>query len=349
MRILFDLGHASHYYFFKPAIGKLRDRGDEIGIVVRNREGLVSKLLTADGEEFTTISRDVGPGVLRKAFRMIINDVSLLRFAAKWRPDVLVSAASPYSGFASFFLRKPHIIYDDTEVAQISQLLVLPFTTTMITPTSYDARYRIKNLVRTDGYKVLAYLNPSRFHPNPTALSESGLAENEKFTMIRFSSYDGSHDFGLTGLSSESRKRLVRELMKFSKVVISSEVELEPELKEYEYRLRPERILDVLNYAALYVGEGATMACEAAVLGVPSIFIHRNTAGILEDLEKEGLLRSFHRPNEDLEEIISLSTEMLKDPSYRVRQKDKSAKLLRSKEDPTDIIMREIDRQRRTN
>jgi len=346
MRVMFDLGHASHYYLLRPVMKALRDRGDEVRIIVRDREGLVSKLLIADGEKFQIISKDVKRGAVRKTMRMIVNDIRVLKIAAEFRPDVFLSLASPYAGFASFVLRKPHIIYTDTEVARIILLLALPFSTTMITPASFTSKYRKRNHIRTDGYKVLAYLNPKSFRPDPSVLAGSGLTEGDRFTVVRFSSYDASHDFGLAGLNAESRVRLVEELAKHSKVIVSSEVELEPRLKEFEYRLPPEKILDLIYYASLYVGEGATMACEAAVLGVPSVFIHRNTAGILDDLEREGLLRSFHRPNEDLTEIMALCRKMLEDGSFKREQKEKSKALFKKKEDPADVIIREVERLR---
>lgn len=347
MRILVDLGHASHYYLFKPVIASLRGKGDEVRLMVRDREGMVSKILDAEGEKYLLIGRSVKPGAIRKSFTLLINDLRVLRIASEFKPDVFLSMASPYSGFASFVLRRPHVIYTDTEVAKIIMLLVLPFTSTMITPSSFNTKFAIGNHVKTDGYKVIAYLHPSRFKPDPSVLQESGLSRGESFAMMRFSSYDASHDFGLAGLSLESRKKLVDAVSRISKVVISSEIGLDEDLRNYEYRLTPERILDLLSYASLYVGEGATMACEAALLGVPSIFIHRNTAGILEDLEREGALVSFHKPNEDIDKIISLSVAMLEDPSFKKKWEEKSRELFEKKEDPASVIVREIELFRR--
>ena len=42
----------------------------------------------------------------------------------------------------------------------------------------------------------------------------------------------------------------------------------------------------VLFYSSLYLGEGATMASEAAILGTPSIYINQLNVGYLNDLEK---------------------------------------------------------------
>ena len=44
----------------------------------------------------------------------------------------------------------------------------------------------------------------------------------------------------------------------------------------------------------LYIGEGGTMASEAAVLGIPSIFVNSLELGYLNELEKKyGLVFNF--------------------------------------------------------
>ena len=58
-------------------------------------------------------------------------------------------------------------------------------------------------------------------------------------------------------------------------------------LKQYQLSINPIEIHDVLSFADLFIGEGATMASESAIMGTPSIYVNSLTAGTtLEDQEK---------------------------------------------------------------
>ena len=65
---------------------------------------------------------------------------------------------------------------------------------------------------------------------------------------------------------------------------------------KYQIRTSPDNMHDILANASLYIGEGATMASESALLGTPSIYISSlaGTMGCLKELEqKYGALHSF--------------------------------------------------------
>ena len=117
MRILIELGHPSHYLLFRNTIKELHRKGDKTLITVRDREGIVSKLIEADGLAYVLIGKDVKPGISRKALQMVFNDIRILRLAHEFRPDVFLSMGSPYAGHIGCLMRKPHISFDDTEVS----------------------------------------------------------------------------------------------------------------------------------------------------------------------------------------------------------------------------------------
>ena len=83
---------------------------------------------------------------------------------------------------------------------------------------------------------------------------------------------------------------MVTELSKIVKVFISSEAILPFELQKYILNIPPEKMHNVLAFANLYIGEGATMASECAMLGTPAIYVNSITAGTLEEQEKYGLI-----------------------------------------------------------
>jgi len=344
MRLLFDLGHPVDYYLFKNVMKKLHERGDEILITVRNREGVVTDILRQEGEKFVFLGENV-KGLVHKAIYMIRNDLVLLRIARKFKADIFVSLGSPYSGHVSFLMHKPHISFDDTEISWIdSLLLVPPFTTTVISPTSISWKITFKNYTYIDGTKELAYLTPKYFLPDPEVLREVNVKRGEKIVIIRFSAHDSHHDIGLKDLTNESKKRLVLELSKLARVFISTEVPVEPELQPFVLRIK--KMHDLLSQASLFVGEGASMASEAAVLGVPTVFIHLKNFGYIEDHKKFGLVVQYRDPENELDQMIAYCRKILTDEKSKEHFAELRDKMLEKKEDIVLRIIDEIDRHR---
>jgi predicted glycosyltransferase len=66
-------------------------------------------------------------------------------------------------------------------------------------------------------------------------------------------------------------------------------------------------MLDLLAFARLYIGEGGSMAAEAAVLGVPAVFCNRLRVGYLVALEKQwGLAVNVDRLEQGLPRALEL-------------------------------------------
>jgi uncharacterized protein len=106
------------------------------------------------------------------------------------------------------------------------------------------------------------------------------VAKGERYLIVRFISWAASHDLRLTGMKEDSALGFIRELEKYGRVFISSEKPLNAALSEYRLHLPPEAMHSVLSSADLYIGEGGTMAVEAAILGTPSIHIEGNAQGV---------------------------------------------------------------------
>jgi predicted glycosyltransferase len=114
-------------------------------------------------------------------------------------------------------------------------------------------------------------------------------------------------------MSLEKKRKAVEAFKKFANVFVSSEEPLPIDLKTYEIKIPPEKMHDVLFYAALIYGESATMASEGAVLGTPSIFVDRIGRGYTDELEqKYGLVFNFSNDLIDQERSITKGIELLK-------------------------------------
>lgn len=116
-----------------------------------------------------------------------------------------------------------------------------------------------------------------------------------------------THDVNQFGILDKAG--YVDALRAYGRVFISAEGSLPIELDRYRLKCHPALIHDLLYYSSLYLGEGASMATEAALLGTPSIYVSSlaHKMGNLDELEKKyGLLYSFTNSVEALNLAIKL-------------------------------------------
>ena len=76
-------------------------------------------------------------------------------------------------------------------------------------------------------------------------------------------------------------------------MVISAESALPAEYQDFAIGFHPKDIHDALYHAELFIGEGTTMAMEAAILGTPSVYVNSLQYENVRDMEKYGLLFRF--------------------------------------------------------
>ena len=100
-------------------------------------------------------------------------------------------------------------------------------------------------------------------------------------------SWDASHDIGQKGFTLHILTNLIEKIKNHARVFISAENKIPDSLKQYHLSINPTEIHDILSYASLFIGEGATMASECAVMGTPSIYINSLSAGTLENQAKK--------------------------------------------------------------
>lgn len=342
MKVLFEVGHPAHVHLFKYTIRNLEKKGCEIKICVREREGIVGKLLELYGFEYENLQRNV-PGLLRKAVTMLKNDRDLMKISNLFKPDIFVSVTSPYSAQVSKLKGKPSIAFEDSEPTRLILFLTLPFTNAVITPISFKKDFGEKH-VRIKGYKELAYLHPNWFTPNLEVLDILRISKNEKYVILRFSAFDASHDIGIKGFSLDDKRKLVKELERYARVFISSESKLTDDLEKYAIRIPPHKMHDAIYYASLVVGDTQTSTTESACLGTPAIrsnsFVGPNDMSNFIELEqKYGLIFNFRNTGDAIEKAI----ELVQQPSLKQEWLKKRGALLKDKIDVTAFMTWFID------
>jgi predicted glycosyltransferase len=313
------------------------NRGHEITIIARDKEVTVHLLhqLGLSFELFAPHKKSLSG----KFLEIPINDLIFYRAHRRSGSEISTGINDYCSAHVGFITRTPSIIFTDTEDVRFGDLSTFPFASTICTPSGF-LRDLGKKQVRYQGYHELAYLHPNYFTPDPQIFDDLGISKDEKFIIVRFISWAASHDIHLKGIRDDSALDFVRNLEKYGRVYISSEKPLKAELSPYRLTLPPEKMHSLMYHAQLYIGEGGTMAAEAALLGTPSIHIESDAGGrptgsycgnFLELRNKYGLLYFYANQNEALEK----ATKILGNPGSKTEWAGKREKLLKDKIDVT--------------
>jgi predicted glycosyltransferase len=332
MKILIDIGHPAHVHYFKNFIRLMEERRHSIFIIARDKEVSFQLL---DYYKFVYTSRGKGKkGVLGKLLYIIKADIILIKKALRVKPDLFLSFGSPYAAHAAWITRKPHIAFDDTDKNPFEHFLYVPFTKTILTPSVYRRDFGEKHL-RFDGFMELCSTHPNYFVPDLKCIeSLLDLSPGERFAVLRFVSWEASHDLGMSGLTREEKFELVKQLSQHTRVIISSESELPKQLIPYAYRIHPAFMHDLLYRASLLVSESLTMSAEAAFLGTPSICVSMATAGTLDEEVRLKLIE-LHRTTEG---VIDRALEIIQDKTYKERFQAFSARIVQEKVDVTALM-----------
>lgn len=302
MRILIDIGHPGHVHLFKNLVKEMQKKGHEFLFTCRQKEFEI-ELLKAEGFNYVSFGKKYNT-TLGKIWGLLKFDFLEFIQGLRFKPDIFMSHGSPYAAHASALLRKPHISMEDTgNMEQVK--LYLPFTESVLTSTAFHKDLG-KKQIRYAGYHELAYLHPNRFIPNPEIFNILKINPETKYVILRFVSWNASHDINQSGLTIDEKRALITYLDKNFEVFISSEGLLPEEFKKYQIKIPPEEMHNALAFAHLFIGEGATMASESAILGTPAIYINSIMAGTIDEQVKYGLLFNFKNGKGVLEKVKEL-------------------------------------------
>jgi predicted glycosyltransferase len=341
MKILIGIWHPAHVHFFKNYIWEMEKRGHEIKVVVLEKE-IDRQLLDLYKIKYQTLGRNP-PGMINKVKNVLLLDKKIYDLTSEFRPDLMMGIAAIFFAHVGKIRGIPSIIFTDSELSTLINRITFPFADVISTPSCYMRKVDPKKHVTFEGYKELAYLHPNRFTPDPAVLNELGIMPGERYMILRFISWGASHDLDLKGMKQDEEEAFVKGLEKYGRVLITSERKLAPALEKYRITCSPEKMHSLLNYASLYIGEGGTMATEAAVLGIPSIHIESNSKGIATgnfygnfmELRKYGLL--YFYPNQ--EEALKKAIDILENKDSKKEWLAKREKLLKDKVDVTSWMI----------
>lgn len=336
MTILFVTGHPAQIHNFRVAKQLLERKGHKVVWVASAKE-ISFQLLELYGIKATEIQRPK-KGILNKIKTLLVNAFIIYKLIKKEKVDMVVSRVSPFAALAAFWLRKPHIALADTEVSGFYDTFFSRMVDVLITSKTFKRDLR-KDQIKIPANIELFYLHPNHYKAKDDVFNYLDLEKGDPFVVLRFVSWGAYHDVGMHGYNEEQKIKAVQSFEKFGKVFISSEGELPEILKPYQIKIPFDHIHDALYHARLFLGEGASMAAEAAILGTPAIFLNDIWSGNGEDMEKYGIFYGFKSNLKDQESSIAKGMELLQMDNLKDWMKSNLDKYMSDKIDASAFLV----------
>jgi predicted glycosyltransferase len=332
MKILIDAGHPAHVHYFRNAARLLAEKGHDILFTCREKD-VITDLLKAYNLPYKSMGKHK-KSLAGKITGLVVFDLKLLSAAIKFRPDILLSAGSVYAAHVAWLTGKPHIVLEDSfNMEQVR--LYLPFSSAVITG-NYPHPDLGAREIRLPAYQEIAYLHPLYFNPDREIYKKLNVKEGEKYFILRFVSWNASHDLGQAGLTLNMKRELIELLKKHGHVFISSEADPGNDLKRYNFPLPAEKMHDALYSAHMFIGEGATMASESAILGTRAVYVNSIERGYVRDQEiRYNLVSNFNNSAGVLEKV----GELLHDRDLKIKATRSRLQLLEDNIDLTAFIV----------
>jgi hypothetical protein len=339
MRVLIDVTHPAQAHFFHYIIERLRERGHEVAVAAREKE-VTLRLLEAWGVPHVCLSRKAA-GLLGMGWELLVRNARMLRYARSFRPDVLLCINAGVSvGPVGFLLGLPSVVVEENEIAWLQRLIGLPFCTHILTGTGYTKRIG-RRQAKFRGIWVQAYLNPPYFRPDPEPLRQAGVDLENPYVVMRTIQWAAAHDVGLKRSSRQDVQEAVERLSQLGRVILTCEGSVPDALAHLRSPVSADRMHDLLAFASLYIGEGVTMAAEAAVLGIPSVLCNHYQPGYIRALERRyGLLHAAS----SLAEGLPAAEQLLGRRGLRDEWQDKRARLMEETDDIVEFVVQFVER-----
>lgn len=339
MKVAVSIEHPAWSHQFKNIIQKVNRDGEMLVLAV-DKDGDLD-LLDSFGINYVKLADSTGNSVFEKGCLFLKLCLAYTREIRRFNPDILIGRASPMMAVAARLTGKPHIIFEDTEVSRFSLNICRRLSDCIITPQTFLSDLGQKQL-RLPIYKELFYLH-NDFNPDADIIRKCGIKPYKPFAIVRFVSWNASHDFGMGGLNNEAKKQFVKKIEELMPVYISSEGALPEELAKYQLTMPFDKIHHVLYYATLVFSEGASMASEAAILGTHSFYLNQIASGTTEEQEERfHLLRVLHDPTTRYEESVEEAKELMKNESLWEIGKEKRKRMLEEMPDPNAIYWKKM-------
>lgn len=282
MKILIDINHPAHVHYFRNFIKLMEAKGHQFCVINRDSK-MINQLLDIYGIEHTTRNkRPEKKGTVASLMNLLRMIIWCIRKSLAFHPDMYMGFASSACAVTSRLFRKPSVLIDDTEHNAMNHKIYMPVCSAVLTPFYFDKDLgNSEKQIWFHAYVEQLYLHSAYYHKNDDVLKELNVKPKE-YVIIRYIAYDAHHDLKAHPLSEETKKRIVSEIAKHYRVFVSLEKGVnDPFYDDYVLKISPEKMHDLEANAKFMVAEGATMASESFVLGVPYLYLNPLKVGYI--------------------------------------------------------------------
>tara|TARA_Y100000385_G_C13043990_1_gene616602 strand:+ start:504 stop:1568 length:1065 start_codon:yes stop_codon:yes gene_type:complete len=339
MNILIDIGHPAHVHLFRNIYFELLSRKHKIWVTVKDIP-VVHKLLNSYTIPFIIIGKK-NDKLIGKLISQFSYNFKILKLVRDNKINIGIGSSITIAHISKISKMKSIIFDDDDDKVQpLFVKYAHPFADTILSPKCLIGKRKNKKTVFYNGFHELAYLHPNRFKPNPEILYEIGLNEDDVFFILRFNVFKAHHDIGENGMSFEQKLKLIKLLKCYGKIFITTEREIEPELKKYQLSISPEKTHSLMYYATMFLGDSQTMTSESAIIGTPAIRMNSFVGEIayLEELELKYKLTYGFKPNQFTEMLLKVES-LLKKENLKKIWKKRNKKMIIDKSDITSYFI----------
>ncbi|MFC5279383.1 DUF354 domain-containing protein [Halorubrum rubrum] len=310
MRVGIFTNTPAHVHLYRNAIAEVEEDGHDVVVFARD-DGCALDLLEYFGiDHYVYASVD---NAKRNLFVKLPKHLrNIHRIVRKEELD-LVFGMGIYSAFAGTVSLTPTILLTDSEPMAIRHvgMSLSPFIEALLTPESFTRDLGRKHYT-FDGFKETAYLHPDVYTSTGSIREELGVGD-DPYVLIRFNAFNGHHDVGRRGFTSEQKRKLVDRVSEHATVFISDETGVLDfdESAARAYDAHPALIHEALAEAELLIADTQTMITEAALLGTPAIrsnsFVGDGDMGNFKELERANLVYNFS----EFAPVVSTAEELL--------------------------------------
>ncbi len=272
------------------------------------------------------------------------------------KPDVAISFSSPEAARVAFGLKIPHYCISDSPHAEAVCKLTIPLSQKLFTPWLIPVhawtRYGItpRDVVRYRALDPTVWL--TGYKSNTKTLDGLKLDRNKPVVVVRtpeeFAAYLSDRSSSLSSKVTDIIGKVLDIDGDGLQIVVLPRYDVQGERLRKRFGNRvivPEHVVDaipLMRASSVFVGGGGTMTAEAAMLGVPVISYYPGDPTFVERfLINYGLVERVLDPGRIAQRAIAIS----KSEDFREFYRKKSARLLRSMEDPLRVIIQRIFRQ----
>jgi predicted glycosyltransferase len=304
VRVWVDITAPAHVLVFRPLIGLLRERGDEVEVTARDYAQTV-QLLEQHGIEAELVGRHGGRSRIGKLGTMVTRLSALRKWARGRNFDAALAHGSHHLTLTARALGIPSSTTFDYEFATVQHQLGCRAATYVVVPDAIPSdrleRYGVHppKLRQYAGLKEEYYL--SDFEPHPGVLAELGLDRERILVVVRT-----PPDVSLYHRKSNPLFPQVLSFLGNEEPVQAIVLPRTEEQRDYVRSLAlpsvivPDGAVDAQSLIAvsdLVVSAGGTMNREAAALGIPVYTTYGGRlGGVDEALIRSGRLRPLTDP-----------------------------------------------------